>query len=339
MNQSPFPSVSLHNVSETTAPSWTDGGAQLCRVPTSVGAALNVDARERVRHPTGCEVRFVPSSANTTVAVTISAASRTVIRPFWGPFQPGEPVEIGPEPSTYEFTLPEHVRDLCGEIASDTVFDPWVCRLRFEAWTPVAIHGIDGAARPPHDDELPDRRYLAYGTSITEGASASAPHLTYVSRVARHLGFDALNFGMSGAAFCEPTVADYIAGRSDWDVATLALSVNMANRGFTIAQFRERASNLVRTVAAAHPEKPVVCVTLFPYHADVVCSGDFERAADFRTALHTVVEATSYENLYIIEGRELMDATGLTTDVLHPGDAGMLDIGRLLAVRLDWLLN
>jgi lysophospholipase L1-like esterase len=144
---------------------------------------------------------------------------------------------------------------------------------------------------------------------------------------------------MSGAAFCEPAVADYIAGRADWDVATFALSVNMANRGFTLAQFRERASNLVRTVAAAHPEKPVVCVTLFPHHADVVCGDDLERAADFRAALRAVAEDASYRNLHVIEGCELMDATGLTTDMLHPGDGGMLDIGRALATRLERILE
>ncbi|WP_435102947.1 SGNH/GDSL hydrolase family protein [Halarchaeum sp. P4] len=339
MSDLPFPDVSLHNVAETASPDWTDGGHRLCRVPAAVGANLNVDARERLRHPTGAELRFVPESSDATATVTLSAPEETVVQPFWGPFQPSEPVEIGPEPTTHEFSLPPRVRDLDPDVAAGGAFDHRVCRLRFDGWVPAAVHDVSGAVRAPTNDELPRARYLAYGTSITEGAWASAPHLSYVARTARHLGVDALNLGCSGSAFCEPAMADYIAGREDWDVATLALSVNMANRGFTLEQFRERAAALVDTVTRAHPETPVVCVTLFPYHADVVAGDDPERAADFRAALRTIVADADHQNLHIVEGADLMDATCLTSDVLHPGDDGMIQIGRALAERLAPLLG
>jgi lysophospholipase L1-like esterase len=65
---------------------------------------------------------------------------------------------------------------------------------------------------------VPDVRYLAYGTSITEGAKATATHLNYVSRVAQRRGYDALNLGCSGSAYCEGVLAEYIARRNDWDV-------------------------------------------------------------------------------------------------------------------------
>ncbi|MFC6825143.1 SGNH/GDSL hydrolase family protein [Halopelagius fulvigenes] len=328
-----YPSVSLHNVAEMVPAEWTADGDRLCRVPATVGTGLNVDARERVRHPTGSEIRFVPDRPNATIEITLSAADRTRVRPFWGPFQPWKPVEIGPRPETLTFTVPDRIGALdTGEETGR--FDPRVCRIVFERAPAVALHDVSGDCRPPTSDELPARRYLAYGTSITEGAAASAPHLNYVARVARELGYDALNFGCSGSAFCDPAMADYIAGRDDWDVATLALSVNMANRGFTLTQFRNRARRFVETIANSHPRKPILCVTLFPYFADAGSGDDFERAADFRATLRSIVTDSRRSNLFLAEGAELMNISGLTADILHPGDAGMDAIGDGVASRL-----
>ncbi|WP_436910494.1 SGNH/GDSL hydrolase family protein [Halosimplex marinum] len=335
-----YPSVALHDVAELADSDWTDSGDELRRVPSDVAEDLNVAARERIRHPAGCEIRFVARDSG-TVRLTLSAAAETLARPFWGTFQGDEPLEIGPQPAEFELSVPEPIADLDREVAADATeaFDPRVCRLRFEPWAPVALHDVAGECRPPADGEVPDRRYLAYGTSITEGAAASAIHLNYVSRVAREVGLDPVNLGMSGSAYCEPAVADYVAGREDWDVATLSLSVNMANRGFTVEQFRERAEHLVETVAASDPDRPVVCVTLFPYHADLRRSGDRERAQAYREALESVVEGCDSDNVSVVDGRELSSADGLTTDLLHPGDAGMESIADGLATRVDDALD
>ncbi|WP_459194160.1 SGNH/GDSL hydrolase family protein [Halosimplex sp. J119] len=330
-----FPDVTLHNVAELADHPWADGGLELRRVPDDVAAALNVAARDRVRHPAGCEIRFVPAT-DATVRVTLSAAGESVLREFWGSFQSPEIHQLDDDPVTLELSQPEALAGLDPEAAPDAAdaFDPRVCRLRFEPWAPVAIHDVRGRCRPPEPDEVPRTRYLAYGTSITEGASASASHLTYVSRVARDLGLDAENLGMSGSAYCEPAIADYVAGRDDWDAATLALSVNMANRGFTVEQFRERAANLVSTVADAHPDDPVVCATLFPYHADLQIGGDRERARAYREALAEAVADCGRETVSLVDGRELTGATGLTTDLLHPGDAGMETIADGIGAEL-----
>lgn len=319
-----YPSVTLHNVAELADPGWTADGDELRRVPGDVAERLNVAARDRVRHPAGSEIRFVPA-ADEVVSVTLSASEPTVVRPFWGAFQ-GEAIhEVGPEPTTIDLSIPEPIDDLDERAApdADADFGPHVCRLRFEPWARVALHGVEGYCRPPTAGETPERRYLAYGTSITEGASASAVHLTYVGRVARELGLDPVNLGMSGAAYCDPAAAEHIAGRDDWDVATLSLSVNMANRGFTVAQFRDRAESLVTEVAGTHPDKPVACITLFPYHADLRKDGDRERARAYREALESVVAECSAGSVSLVDGSALSPATGLTTDLLHPGDAGM----------------
>jgi len=333
-----FPGVALHNVTETEAADWADGGHRLRRVPASVTDDVNVAARDRYRHPAGCELRFVPDDDEAAVSVTLSAASETVVRPFWGEFQATEAREIGPTPRTLTFSVPEHVGAVDPDVAAMSPFDPRVCRLRFDAWTSVAVHAVEGRCRPPRADDRPDRRYLAYGTSITEGASASACHLTYVARAARRLGADALNLGVSGSAFCDPAVAEYVAERDDWDIATLALSVNMAHKGFTVEQFRSRVNAFVETVATARPDARIACVTLFPYRDDVCRDGDRQRAAAFRTAVRRAA-ASAPDNVSLIDGPDLVDVTGMTADVLHPGDAGMISIGERLAARLKPLFD
>jgi lysophospholipase L1-like esterase len=332
----PFPTVALHNVASLRVPPWTDRvGRWLCRVPREVGLKVNVGARERYRHPVGAEVRFVPDE-DATVSVTLSARAPTAVRPFWGAFQGSDPRGIGPEPTTLRLAVPDRIADLRDPAAhrAGAGFDPRVCRLRFDRTAPVALHGVEGACRPPEEGERPERRYLAYGTSITEGAAATAYHLGYVARTARRIGADAANLGASGSAYCEPPMAEYLAGL-DFDLATLSLSVNMANRGFTLAQFRERAHDLVGTVTATNPETPVYCVTLFPYHADLVTGDDggAERADAFRGALRDAV-ADGGAHCHLVEGRNLLDAAGLTTDLLHPGDAGMEAIATGLAAEI-----
>jgi hypothetical protein len=51
---------------------------------------------------------------------------------------------------------------------------------------------------------------VVYGTSITQGASASRPGLSYTSRLQRRTGFDFINLGFSGNGFFEKELAPYI---------------------------------------------------------------------------------------------------------------------------------
>lgn len=335
------PTVSLHNVAETPPAPWTDGGLRLDRAPERVREGVNPDAGHRLIHPTGSELRFVPDDP---VEVTLSASGEVTFRVFWGPYQePEVPVSesyrLGPTPRTFELAVPDRVAGLRPEVADASAFSPRTCRIRFERWERVALHDVRGACHPPEPADLPDRRYVAYGTSITEGAKSSAAHLSYVAQAARRLGVDPLNLGVSGSAYCEPAVGDHLAARDDWDLATLAVSVNMANTEFSVGEFRERATRLVGTVADANPDAPVACVTLYPDHADAVAGDDPDRAADFRAALREAVESASAPNLRPVEGPDLLDATDLSADLLPPGDDGMASVGEGLAGALAPLVG
>jgi lysophospholipase L1-like esterase len=324
--------VGLHNVAETVP----DGdGHLLQRIPEDVRTAINEGAQSAYREPAGVEVRF--QADGTPAEVRLSAAGENRAIPYWGPLRAGEPVELGPEPIAVRVPRPDHLDDL-GPGAVDSPFGTRCARIRFDPrGSPVRYHGVEpgSAVSPPEAALLPDRRLLAYGTSITQGYDASGPHLTYPAQATRRLGCDAVNLGTAGSAYCEPAIADHIADR-EWDVAVLALSVNMLGAGFPVETFRERASYFVDRVAATG--RPVAAITLFPFAADVCNDREGAEATAYREALRDIV-GDAPDNVRLIEGMDLLDPSGLTTDLTHPADEGMIGIGERLAAHLASLLD
>ncbi|ADB62756.1 hypothetical protein Htur_3898 (plasmid) [Haloterrigena turkmenica DSM 5511] len=335
--------IQFHNVGDVRSLEGRDGKL-LQRVPEAVRTELNDGAQSRMRRPAGVELRFVPDGSATVTLSMIpdENAEESTVRVFWGPIQ-GSTAVVDSEPTEIEISMPEKLADLEPSAVEDLAFDPRVCRIQLSGEHrsgPIAYHGLEGDVRSPREDELPDRRYLAYGTSITEGAAPLAEHLTYVSQTARRLDADPINLGSCGTAYCDAAMADHIAERDDWDIATLAISVNMVGT-FDPAEFHARAERMVDRVASANPEKPVVAITVFPHSRDVCRSnGETERCERFREELREVVAETPHENVSLLEGADLLPTIGgLTTDLVHPGDDAMITIGESLAAELEPLLE
>lgn len=329
--------IGFHNVAEL----YDDGGhgRRLQRVPESVRQHLNERAQERMLAASATEIRFV--TPGDRVRIRLSSVGETELIPFVGPLQGKQRVPVPNEPTTIEIARPERLKLMDSKTRSAFWFSPDVWRLTLRG-AGVRFHGIEGEAlRPPNDDELPRLRYLSYGTSITQGSAASAGHLTYAAQTARRLQADLINLGVGGAAWCEPELADYIAERDDWDIASLELSVNMVGAGFSDEVFRERVTYLLDRVARANTNRPVVCITICPHFRDF---GGDPAAADhserFRVILREIHAGLGLPNAALIEGSDLLsDPTGLTVDLLHPGDLGMTQMAEHLAARLKPMLE
>lgn len=336
--------IQFHNVAERRPAEGRDGHL-LQRVPEAVRTELNDGAQSRMRHPAGVELRFVPDGSASVTLSTVpgGSAEKGTVRVFWGPIQGSTEIVVGTEPTTVEVEPPETLVDLEPSAREDLAFDPRVCRIRLPGehrGGPMVYHGVEGDIRPPREDELPDRRYLAYGTSITEGEAPLAEHLTYVGQTARRLDADLVNLGSCGTAYCDAAMADHIAARDDWDVATLSISVNMVGT-FSPDEFRERAARMIDRVAGAHPAKPVVPITIFTNARDVRRGADPDGLCErFREELRDVVAETPHDNVHLLEGPELLPTIdGLTADLVHPGDNAMITMGENLAAELEALLE
>lgn len=326
--------VWLHGVADLQP---VNGGVRLQRVPESVRAEINPGAQMRVRQPDNCEIRFC--HAGEAVDVTLSSEGETDVALFHGLFDGRKRWRVGREPVTLRVETGERLPSLDARWWQDHPIPPHVCRLVFggRRREPVILHAVQGeGVRPPAADEQPTRRYLAYGTSITHGADCEGAHLSYVAQTAWHLQADLINLGVGGACHCDPAFADYIAARTDWDVASLALSVNMQR--FPMSEFTERVRYMVNTVAGADTSRPVFCITLWPYFRDFGidesegCGGTPEA---YRQALRDVVRDCPHPNVHLLEGPELLtNMAGLTADLIHPSDHAMIEMGRNLAARI-----
>ena len=336
-----YDNVQLHNVAEARRVPGREG-VRLQRVPEEVRLRLEPGAQMRTLQPDACEIRFLCDGP--TARITLSSDGETKVTGFFGLFDSRQRWVIGREPQNIEITMQDRLRQLDRRYWAGLPFSPWVFRLIFGGAQrePVYFHGVQGDnVRPPQPGDLPRLRYLAYGTSITHGFDAEGPHLTYVGQTARHLGADLINLGVGGAAHCEAAFADYMAARDDWDVASLALSVNM--QGFALDEFSRRVSYMINTVAGADTSRPVACITLYPYFRDwgIELQGPYGGTPDqYRQALRDAVAACPHPNVHLVEGPEILtDMTGLSADLIHPGDNGMIEMGRNLAARLKALLG
>ncbi len=336
-----YQDVELHNTAEVLP--IAGGGVRLQRVPESVRASLNPGAQMRMRQPDNAEIRFL--CGEDPVRVTLSSEGWTDVTLFYGTFDGRQRFQIGPQPVTIEVLSPSpRLQELDPSYWRGLPFSPHVRRLLLggRRRDPLILHDIEGTnVRPPTEDDVPMLRYLAYGTSITHGFDAEGPHLTYVAQTAWHLGADLINLGVGGSAHCEPELADYMATRDDWDIATLALSVNM--QGFSLDRFYERVSYMVHTLAGRHPDKPVACITLYPYSRDFGLNDPGASYGgppeEYRQALRNAVAACPSGNAHLIEGPEILtEFRGLTHDLVPPGDHGMIEMGHNLAARLARLI-
>jgi hypothetical protein len=329
-----YRNVELHNIAEVVSIPGKEG-VLLQRVPEAVRLQTREATQAVYRQAACCEIRFV--SDWKPVKVTLSSYSGpTRAYLYFGDFATGA-YTIGEEPTTLELSVLTPAFLPMERIGREAVsFAPNVWRLLFHGGE-VHFIDMDGeSVRPPHKDELPSLRYLAYGTSITQGIAASHPALAYVKQVGWRLRADVINLGASGSAFCEPALADYIADRDDWDIASLCISVNMLNQGVSAANFEECADYLVRTLAGRHPSKPIVCIGLFPSFHDLGLRwpgrNPVSTAEEYRAILKSIVEDSALPNVHYIDGRELLTSMyGHSHDILHPGDHGMIEIGENLA--------
>ncbi len=342
--------VELHNTVEIEEAAG--GGLHLRRIPKTVCNSLSPLGRMVAQESCGCELRFVTEAESIRVAVSSMPSTLAPwelhnqdVFIFKGAFfhshvrlEPGKVnhlnlTDIGGGVKNAFLGLKPEVRDT-------DYFNHNVWRIMFGRY-PAVFHELDTygyPVRPPTPDELPKQRILFYGSSITNGASPTLYHLCYVQQAARRLKADALNQGLSGACHCEKEMADYLAGRNDWDAISLELGINMRG-GFTPDAFQARSRYLIEQVIGKHPEKPVFLITIFPNGQspeNAREASDAQRNQEaFCRILRDAVAELRHPHLNLVEGADILaDYSGITKDLIHPGDYGHTDMGLNLSRSL-----
>ncbi len=316
-----YNNVELYNVAELLTPGDGDGKL-ISRIPNKLRLTLNENAKLRALYAAGCEIRF--NLKDESARIVLSCEEPSIAEVYQGNFQISWHI-IDAEPTEIKVSLPENI-DFLEKVTKEKnlPFDAYLTRIILPYNAKTRIFTIEGETSPPSRDQSPEKRYLAYGSSITHGARCYRPTGSYTMRTAQLLGVDLLNLGFGGGAYCEPQIADYIAEREDWDFATLEMGINMLG-GFSTEEFQSRVEYLVKRIVKAHPDKPVFCIDLFTFADDFDPSA--KKHIEFRRVVRETVENLHMPKLFHLDGRTLLkDVSGLTFDLVHPAPSGMEEI-------------
>ena len=99
------------------------------------------------------------------------------------------------------------------------------------------------------DDERP---VILYGTSITQGASASHPGMSGGNQLSRLMDRSVVNMGFSGNGYLEPEMAEYLASFPD----PYAYVIDNWNGGPEIG--RDHLETFLSIIRKAHPDTPIL---------------------------------------------------------------------------------
>ncbi len=315
-----YKNIEFHNVEEIFE---REDGLQLSRIPENLREKLNENAKTRALMAAGCELRFNLKSEKAEITLKKIESVYTedgICEVYFGDFF-NSWFYINENPKKIEIIYPPNIEKLEKlRKEKNLPFDPKLVRIILPHRVELRILEIEGDFEPPSKNQIPEIKYLAYGSSITHGASSIKPTGTYPMRTAQLLGVDLINLGFGGGAHLEKEIADYIAERKDWDFGTFELGVNMVIN-FETKEFEKRVDYFVEKIVNKNPDKYLFFIDIFPFYMDF---DNEEKQKKFREIVKNKVKEIGKENVIHISGFDILKSEkGLTTDLVHPSPFGM----------------
>ncbi|AZN40318.1 GDSL-type esterase/lipase family protein [Paenibacillus albus] len=334
-----------HNVAEFLP---DVSGLTVCsRVPSTIRDQLNPLAQTMALRTAGVELRFRMQSDEVKLTLKLMKdediqLEARMIEVYYGCISEQEPyvwdgtsdevVLTIRKPEEAFFSQMRAIADL-----ENAAFRPELVRVLLPMGAKVAFVQIEGELSPPEPGDEPAERWLAYGSSITYGASATLQSSTYVNRTAAALKVDAINLGFPGSALLDEAMAMYIASRQDWNFATLELGINviwdMEKQAFVpVETFKQKLDVFIPLIAKMQPNKPIYCIDIFSTRGDIEGS---TLTSDYREAVRATVAELNLPHVIHLDGRALLpELSGLSRDLIHPSALGMALIAERLTAAI-----
>jgi len=162
---------------------------------------------------------------------------------------------------------------------------------------------------------------VIYGTSITQGCSASRTGMSFVSMLGRRFDVPMVNLGFSGNGLMEANFGE-IMGEIDASAYVIDCLGNMTS--FSTQEITDRTLVLVRKLRQLRPTTPIVLVEDRNYaYANLAGTPVVNnRRIGLKAAYDILIKETS--NLQYVEGDQLLgEDTEATVDGSHPSELGM----------------
>ena len=193
----------------------------------------------------------------------------------------------------------------------------------------IAI-GVDPGSiiRKLDEEFIPKKKVVIYGSSITQGASASRPGMAYPSIIGRDLNVETFNLGFSGSGKMEMAMADILA-KMEADVYILDCVPNPSPR-----QIHDRTVPFIHHLRKMKPNIPIILVeSIFREDGNWNgIKGNYvaNQNEEFRKAYEQLI-AEKVEKLYYIPSTDLVgNDHEATVDGTHFTDLGFTRIAKKL---------
>jgi lysophospholipase L1-like esterase len=316
----------LHNINEVEE---ADGKHILHRFPRQVRENLESNGKTSTDYA-AVEIRFIIRGKVTIGLSTISPENESQVIIFYGDNQ-YESRRVTYQGIRLDLDL-IYSKDSRDKIPIQGYrFSPDLVRIQL--FGHISLDEVSGA--PDFGDytqsslaSFPAKKYLAYGTSITQSKKALSPDLNFPGILGALTGYDVYNYGMSGRCYLEDAIIDFLSSEP-YDFITLCLSVNMIARGDSAEKFRERTDKLLAALSRKNPNAPIFLISVMANWRDLGMAkdeskGDHADCEAYRDVLRALGQ--KYPRCSFIDGRKVVSYANLTTDFTHPGDYGMIEI-------------
>lgn len=196
--------------------------------------------------------------------------------------------------------------------------------------------GIDSGAVIQTPKLVRQPKIVIYGTSITQGASASRPGLAYPAILSRHLNATVYNMGFSGSGKMEPEMAPVI-GHMPADLYILDCVPNM-----TASLLQQRVVPFVHLLRQLKPATPILILES-PIRETSYWNQEVQKSmAAQNQAIHEAYLRLQKEGLKNIYYQDASGFTGFdheaTIDGTHLTDLGFKRLTTILEKKIKAIL-
>lgn len=174
------------------------------------------------------------------------------------------------------------------------------------------------------------KRYVAYGNSITHGFNASRIDRNYPYQVGEALGYQVVNMGFGGR-HAEETDGDAIAACRP-DIVTILIGFNDRYHSRPLTEYKRHVSGIISRIRKGAASVPIFVITPIWSSEPAWASGTLGLSLeDYRAAVRELAAGAQDASLFLVDGLTLMDhEASLTTDGIHPNDKGFAQIAARL---------
>ncbi len=311
------------------AVTWTveEGWWQAQRLlPELEQFAYAPDLYDKSRAPAG--VRLRPSTAASTLELQLRSGSESVIDlVIDNMLVERQPVVVGEQAITFD--LPS---------ARGSVTEVWLPQSG-----PVQIRSVVALGGSTCVPTAPRRRWLTYGSSITQCTAAAGPSETWPAVAARSLDWDLTCLGFGGQCHLDHAVIETI-DTVEADVISICLGINVyGGNSFSQRSWPGRVAEFITRVRAGHPHAELFAITpIWSPAREEIANGAGMTLSGYRHDVTRVAEdlrAAGDDHLHVIDGLSILGNAeeGMLPDGLHPDADGYRMMGqRIGAVLGEW---